>query len=155
MLRAVAPVGATTSVAGLLPALVGRNCTLIMQVPSGAKDAGQLLVCRYCEGLLPPKEMLDTVNGNATLVLELVMVTERAALVCPTFVRVKLRLLAEMVNVGAAVAPFRATAVDSRPAPGVNSREADFVPALVGLNRTLMVQKLPFGTTVPQLFVCV
>ena len=77
----VAPVGAITSVAGLLPVLVGRNFTLTVQLPPGARDVGQLFVCWYCVGFAPPNDTLDTENGRATDALELRTVTVLAVAV--------------------------------------------------------------------------
>ena len=152
--------GASTSVAGLLPVLVGRNFTLTVQLLPGASEDGQVFVCRYCVGFVPPNEMLDTENGRATDVLELRTVTVLAvAVVVFTVWLPKLRLETFLVNVGVpevvVAAPDSVTPIASRPSPGVTSIVPELLPPATGANFTVMVQKLPAATEVPQVFVCV
>ena len=71
----------------------------------------------------------------------------------------KLRLETLLVKVGVpvavVVAPESVTPIASKPSPGVTSIVPELVPLVTGANLTVMVQKLPAATEVPQVFVCV
>ena len=152
----VAPVGAMFSVAVLLPADSGRNCTEIMQLACGASSAGQLFACRNSVKFAPVNEMLVELNGSPTLVLVFFTVTCLTAEAVP---RVTLpndvKVAGVLLKVGVPVEPERVTLEVARPAPGVNTSEALFVPAVVGVKVTLMVHLVPTASEVPQLFDCV
>lgn len=151
-----APVGAMLSDADLLPADSGRNCTEIMQLACGASTAGQLLACRNSVKFVPVNEMLVELKGRPTLVLVFFTVTCLTAEAVP---RVTLpndvKVAGVLLKEGAAVVPESVTLVVAKPAPGVNTSDALFVPAMVELKVTLMVQLVPTASEVPQLFDCV
>ncbi len=78
--------GVMTTVAGLLPVLVGLKATRKVQLAAAASGAVQPFdTSVYCDGFAPPNATLPAVNGNVRLpVLVFRIVTVVAALVVPT-----------------------------------------------------------------------
>lgn len=80
----------------MLPALVGLNTTLNVQVPAKAKVAPQVLAENaYCDGFVPPNARGDSVTTPAP---PLRSVTVVAALVAPTLVRANEMEVGEVVS---------------------------------------------------------
>ena len=64
---AVAPLGVTVSVAVFVPAAVGLNAMLTVQLAFAARLVPHVWVFTYWFALVPPRVMLESVIGNATL----------------------------------------------------------------------------------------
>jgi hypothetical protein len=64
---AVAPLGVTVSVAVFVPAEVGLNAMLTVQLVFAARLVPQVWVFTYWFELVPPRVMLESVMGNTTL----------------------------------------------------------------------------------------
>jgi hypothetical protein len=128
------PAASTTlSVPVVVPTAVGEKVTLMVQVLLAATLAPQVLVSE--KGALTV--MLETESAAA---VELVNVTDWAALAEPTMTPVKVRLLGRRVVLGAA--PVKLT-VCGLPLPlSLMVREPVNVPGAVGVNVTVIVQLL-------------
>ena len=125
------PGEATTTLAGLLPVLVGLNATANVQFPAAANVPPQLFAeMTYCVGLAPPRAMDDSVRA---LLPPLRTVTVVAALVVPTVVRANAMEVGEVVNGLAMAVPESDTVVVLAPPPALTVTVPVLLPALVGL----------------------
>jgi hypothetical protein len=135
-----------------LPATVGLNVTLIVQLLPAATLAPHVLPCAKSPAFVPVTPMLDIASGLPPLLLS---VTVCAALVLPTDCVPKLKLLAERLTVGgvATPVPVSETVCGLPVASSVIVTAATRLPAAVGLNVTLIVQLAPPATLAPHVFV--
>jgi hypothetical protein len=92
--------------------------------------------------------------GNTTVPV-LLIVTVFAALVTLRGTSPKASAIGDTLSVDLTPVPDSDTVLVPAPPPAVTWRLAVFAPALVGLNLTHIVQRLPAGTDEPQLLVCV
>ena len=89
-----------------LPAAVGVNVTLIVQLPLAASELPHVVVSAKSPGLAPVNAMLLMVKVAFPVLFS---VTVWAALVVPTFWLLKVRLVVETLAVGALPVPVRFT----------------------------------------------
>jgi len=121
---------------------VGAKVTLIVQLPPfAATEAPQLFVATKS----PLAAMLEINKGALP---ELVSVTGSAALVAPTEVLVKVRLVGETVTAGAR--PVRPTVCGLPGALSAMLTAASCVPVALGVNVTLMAQLAPSASEAGQ-----
>lgn len=115
----------TVNVAARVPAAVGTNLTLIVQLPLAATDPAQVFVCVKSPGLVPENAMLAMLRVALPVLFS---VNVWAVLVEPTFWPLKVRL--------EAVSPARGPLpVPVRPAVcGLPVSESEMLTAAVRVN---------------------
>jgi hypothetical protein len=133
-----------------LPAAVGENVTLIVQVLFAPSEPPQVLVSAKLPGLAPVnvKPLMDSVAFPV-----LFSVTAWAALVVPRFWLLNVRLVGETAANGPLPVPVKFTVCGLLVALSVRVNVAVRVPGPVGVNVILMVQLPPAATELPQVFV--
>jgi hypothetical protein len=132
-----------------VPAALGVNVTLIVQLAPAAKLAPQVLVCAKSVVFPPVNPML--VISSELLVSVLVSVTGCAALVVPTVGTAKVSAGDRVADAeGTTPVPVSIAVIGlARPATATDSM-AEREPVAVGLNVTLIVQFAPTAKSVPQ-----
>ena len=137
-------------VAVRIPAAVGENATLIVQLPLAARELPHVLVWVKSPGLDPenPTPVID----NAWFPV-LFKVTVWAALVEPRFWPLKVKLVVATPARGALPVPVRLTACGLLGALSVIVTEAVRVPGAVGAKVTLTVHVPPGPTELLQVLV--
>jgi len=134
-----------------VPAAVGLNVTLIVQLPPPATELPQVFVSAKSAVLVPVMLMLVMLKLVFPVLLR---VTLCAVLVVPTFWLLNVRLVTERLAVADAVpVPVRLTVCGLPAALSEMLTNAVRVPVAVGLNVTLIVQLPPAATELPQVLV--
>jgi hypothetical protein len=138
--------------AARLPAAVGVNVTLIVQLAPPATLAPHVFVCEKSPAFVPVIAMLVIDSGPPVLL----NVTTCGALALPTAWLAKLKLLTERLTEGGGFEPVP----DSPTECGLPGALSVIVtapvrfPAAVGVKVTLMVQLAPAATLEPHVLVC-
>lgn len=132
------------------PAAIGVNVMLIVQLVAVARVVPQLLVCVKSPGSKPVMVMLDIVRVAFPALLS---VNFWAALLDPTLVLPKVRVLGDKVTVAAMPVPLKDAVCGLPVALSATLTEAVRVPVAVGLKVTLTWQEPP-ATTLVQVLVC-
>jgi hypothetical protein len=135
-----------------VPAAAGLNSTETVQVAAAASEVVQVFAeIRKEVGLVPVR--VSEVRVRAA-VPEFFTVTTCAAVVDPTVVEAKVRVVGVSVTAGAAAAPVpvRATVCGEPVALSAIDRDAVRVPAAAGLNSTETVQVAAAASVVVQVF---
>jgi len=135
-----------------LPAAVGLNVTLIVQLAPPATLAPHVFVCEKSPAFVPAIAMLVIDNGPPVLL----SVIPCATLELPTDWLPKLKLLTERLTEGGAFEPVP----DSPTECGLPGALSAIVtapvrfPAALGVKVTLIVQFAPAATLDPQVLLC-
>jgi hypothetical protein len=133
-----------------VPAAVGVNVTLIVQLPPAATELPQVFVSAKSAVLVPVMLMLVMLK----LVLPVLLrVTLCARLVTPTFSLAKVRPEGDRLTWLERPVPVRLTVCGLPAALSEMLTDAVRVPAAVGVNVTLIVQLPPAATELPQVLV--
>ena len=134
------------------PAAVGLNSTDIVQLAAAARDVVQVFAEMRKELALVPVKVSE-VRARAA-VPEFLMVTTWAAVIDPTVVEAKVRVVGVSVTAGVAAAPVpdRVTTCGEPVALSAIESEAVRAPAAVGLNSTETVQLAAAARDVVQVF---
>src|ERR1017187_1271156 len=133
------------------PAAAGLNSTETVQVAAAASDVPQVVADLRKDVAFVPV-MVSDVSVKAA-VPEFLTVTTCAAVVTPTVVDAKVRLVGVRVTAGPAAAvpvPVRATVCGDPVALSAIDSEAVSAPAAAGLNSTETVQVAATASDVPQ-----
>jgi len=144
---------AMESEAARAPAAAGLNSTETVHVAPAASDVVHVFAERMKEVAFVPVRVSELSVSAA--VPEFFTVTTCAAVVEPTVVEAKVRLVGVSVTAGAAAAapvPVRATAWGEPVALSAMESEAVNAPVAAGLNSTETVQVAPAASDVVQVF---
>jgi hypothetical protein len=147
----LAPGALTFSIAVWLPAELGMNTTLTVQVDPTGIGAVQVLLCEN-EPAFVPERVMPVIDSAA--LPPFVTVTSFGALTVFACTLPKASDVGESVKVGATEVPVSVTLCVPAPLPALMFNIAPFAKVEVGANTTLIVQVDPAEMEVPQVLVC-